>query len=343
MLILAGGSRLSLGRMPSMQAMPAACMRCSTAPCEPSRGRQALPGRHRSLKFARWPVQAQVRPARPCVRRGPRCCPARGWRARARVASVGVTTTAPSNAISPSAASMRPAPVLAPPARPAAPRLLPVSPFPAVQAPCRPLCQAELRQAQQQTARVDVCTPGSTATNATGQCTACDEGLGSEVPGAGHTLFGAVRWCACSHCRTAAEKAPRGAPCRCSKRSLCMTAHGKSAHRNCGQGWAMCAARTACAAGRPARRGRTRGDLCRHVLQLRDAQRVRAGLHQLAAGRRERAERGEERDDDVGVVAHVGQHARAPGGRLALSGRAALGATPHMGVLLAPGAVFLAL
>jgi len=47
-----------------MQAMPAACIRCRMAPCEPSRGRQALPGRHRSLKFARWPVQAQVRPCK---------------------------------------------------------------------------------------------------------------------------------------------------------------------------------------------------------------------------------------------------------------------------------------
>ncbi len=38
---------------------------------------------------------------------------------RTRVASAGVTTTAPSNAISSSAASIRPAPAFAPPARPA--------------------------------------------------------------------------------------------------------------------------------------------------------------------------------------------------------------------------------
>ena len=37
---------------------------------------------------------------------------------RTRVASAGVTTMAPSNAISSSAASIRPAPAFAPPARP---------------------------------------------------------------------------------------------------------------------------------------------------------------------------------------------------------------------------------
>ena len=57
-------------------------------------------------------------------------------------------------------------------------------------------------------------------------------------------------------------------------------------------------------------------DLLGSVLELQDALRMRAQAHELAGGGRQAAERGEEADDDGGVVAHVGEHAGAPARRL---------------------------
>ena len=53
-------------------------------------------------------------------------------------------------------------------------------------------------------------------------------------------------------------------------------------------------------------------DLLGGVLELQDALGVRAQAHELAGGGRQAAQRGEEADDDGGVVAHVGEHAGAP-------------------------------